>query len=192
MTRSGCRSIPADRNMLVRQSSETWPGSHGKPIRPVPVAARKLWLSALGAWLDLHGAWTTKPYSQVAMSSILEWDNVAPMGRDQYVRVVYPGYLYPIGHQAALVKVTERKMKDVSPSLAGLYQRKFLVIGEPLRTYSDTHDFPFVQVGIRPLVTPTIDDPGARPGLFFWPSIGGQSFGFTLDVLDHESRPVRC
>ena len=68
---------------------------------------------------------------QAAMSSILEWDNVAPMGRDQYVRVVYPGYLYPIGHQAALVKVTERKMKDVAPSVAGLYQRKFLVIGEP-------------------------------------------------------------
>jgi hypothetical protein len=99
---------PADRHMLVRQSAETWLGSHAQPIRPVPAAARKLWLSTLGAWLDLHGAWQTKPYSQVGMSAILEWDNVAPMGRDQYVRVVYPGYLYPLGHSAALVKVTER------------------------------------------------------------------------------------
>jgi hypothetical protein len=182
---------PADRNTLVRQTAETWIGSHNTPIPPVPVAAQNLWLSALGAWLDLHGAWTTKPYSQVGMTSILAWDEIAPMGRDQYVRVVYPGYLYPLGHQTALVKVTERKMKQVSPSYAGLYQRKFLVIGEPLRTYSDTHDFPFIQVGIRPLVTPPLDDPGTSQDSFFWPTIGGQFLGFTIDALDHESRPVR-
>jgi hypothetical protein len=181
----------ADRHMLVRQSAETWLGARNTPIAPVPVAARNLWLSALGAWLDLHGAWTTKPYSQVGMSSILAWDEIVPMGRDQYVRVVYPGYLYPFGHQAALVKVTERKMKQVSPSYAGLYQRKFLVIGEPVRTYADTHDFPFIQVGIRPLVTPPLEDPGASQDRFFWPRVGGQFFGFTLDVLDHESRPVK-
>jgi hypothetical protein len=181
---------PADRNMLVRQSAETWIGSHNTRIAPVPVAAQALWLSALGAWLDLHGAWTTKPYSRADMTSILAWDEVAPMGRDQYVRVVYPGYLYPLGHQTALVKVTERKMKQVSPSQAGLYQRKFLVIGEPVRTYSDRHDFPFVRVGIRPLVTPPLDDPGAAQDSFFWPQIGGQFFGFKLDAVDHELRPV--
>ena len=182
---------PADRNMLVRQTAETWRGARRTLIPPVPVAARHLWLSGLGAWLDLHGAWTTKPYSRVEMTSILAWDEVAPMGRDQYVRVVYPGYLYPFGHQAALVKLTERKMKDVSPSMAGLYQRKFLVLGEPVRAYSDTHDFPFIQVGIRPLVTPTLDDPGNAQDSFFWPKVGGQFFGFTIDALDHESRPVR-
>lgn len=181
---------PADRNMLVRQTAETWPGSHNTQIRPVPVAAQSLWLSALGAWLDLHGAWTTKPYSRAGMTSILAWDEIAPMGRDEYVRVVYPGYLYPLGHQTALVKVTERKMKQVSPSYAGLYQRKFLVIGEPVRTYSDTHDFPFVKVGIRPLVTPPLDDPGADQDSFFWPRIGGQYFNFTLDADDHQLGPV--
>ena len=182
---------PADRNMLVRQSAESWPDADGQPIAPVPVAATRLWLSALGAWLDLHGAWTTKPYSLAAMTSILAWDEIAPMGRDQYVRVVYPGYLYPLGHQAALVKVTERKLKDVSPSVAGLYQRKFLVIGEPVRTYADTHDFPFIRVGIRPLVTPPLDDPGNDQNSHFWPSIDGSPFGFILDALDQESRPVR-
>jgi hypothetical protein len=180
----------ADRDMLVRQTAETRIGSHDTRIAPVPVAARALWLSTLGAWLDLHGAWTTKPYSLAGMTSILAWDEVAPMGRDEFVRVVYPGYLYPLGHQTALVKLTERKMKQVSPSYAGLYQRKFLVIGEPVRTYSDTHDFPFVQVGIRPLVTPPLDDPGNDQDSFFWPSIGGQFFNFTLDAVDHELRPV--
>jgi hypothetical protein len=180
----------ADRDMLVRQTAETRLGSHNTPIAPVPVRAQAIWLSALGAWLDLHGAWTTKPYSRAGMTSILAWDEVAPMGRDEYVRVVYPGYLYPLGHQTALVKVTERKMKQVSPSYAGLYQRKFLVIGEPVRTYSDTHDFPFVQVGIRPLVTPPLDDPGADQDSFFWPKIGGAFFNFTLDAVDHGLGPV--
>ena len=30
------------------------------------------------------------------------------LARDQYVRVVYKGYLLPFGHRASLVKVTER------------------------------------------------------------------------------------
>jgi len=185
---------PADRHMLVRQSSETLIGDRGS-IDPVPVAAHSLWLSGLGAWLDLHGAWTTKPYSESTIRSILAWDHVAPLGRDQYVRVVYPGYLYPWGHQAALVKVTERKMKDAAPSVAGLYQRKFLVIGERRRTYPDRHDLPFIEVGIRPLVTPVIDEPSGTPGDsqddFFWPKVDGQPFPFIIDGLDHTGQPVR-
>jgi len=185
---------PADRHMLVRQSSETLIGDHGS-IDPVPIAVHSLWLSALGAWLDLHGAWTTKPYSDSAIRSILAWDHVAPLGRDHYVRVVYPGYLYPWGHQAALVKVTERKMKDAAPSVAGLYQRKFLVIGERRRTYPDRRDLPFIEVSIRPLVTPVIDEPSGSPGdsqdEFFWVKVAEQPFPFIIDGLDHSARPVR-
>ena len=180
----------ADRHMLVRQSAETWLDGQGNAIAPVPVAARELWLSGLGAWLDLHGEWTTKPYSTARMSSILSWDHIAPLGRDQYVRVTYPGYLYPYGHRATLVKVTERKMKDVSPSVAGLYQRKFLVIGEPTRVYPDPLDFPFTEVTLGPLVTPVIDEPsnvlGDSQDNFFWPMVGGNRFLFTVDAIDHD------
>ena len=52
-------------------------------IDPVPVAAHSLWLSGLGAWLDLHGAWTTGPYSESEIGSILAWDHVAPLGGDR-------------------------------------------------------------------------------------------------------------
>ncbi len=182
-----------DRHMLVRQSSETWPGQGGS-IPPVPVAADALWLSGLGAWLDLHGAWTTLPYSKVPMQSILAWDHVAPLGRDQYVRVVYPGYLYPFGHQAALVKVTERKMKTATNSVAALYQRMFLVVGERSRTYG-ARNLPFTRVDVRPLVTPVIDPLGNAEGdsqvSFFWPTVAGQRFSFTLDARDQAGRPVR-
>lgn len=181
----------ADRHMLVRQSAETWLGKQSKPIEPRPVETDALWLSSLGAWLDLHGQWQTMPYSEVQIASILSWDHVAPMGRDQYVRVVYPGYLYPFGHRATLVKLTERKMKDASPSVAALYQRKFLVVGEPVRHY-DTRSLPFISVRIAPLVTPTLNpDPGNSQNSFFFPKVDGEHFRFVLHCQDREGRPVR-
>lgn len=179
---------PADRQMLVQQSSETLRVSR-RAIPPTPVAAHALWLSGLGAWLDLHGAWNTEAYHGIR--SILGWDHAAPMGRDQYVRVVYPGYLYPWGHQAALVKVTERQMKDRSPSVASLYQRKFLMIGEPRRVYAGARDLPFVEAAIRPLMTPPLDDPGKSQDACFWPIVDGQPFPFVVDLLDHAGRPAR-
>jgi hypothetical protein len=184
----------ADRQMLVQQTSETVRADRVR-VAPVPVAARALWLSGLGAWLDLHGAWKTRPYSDAGIRSMLAWDHLAPMGRDQFVRAVYPGYLYPYGHQAALVKVTERKMKDVAPSLAALYQRKFLVITEPRRTYSNPLEFHFSEVSIGPLITPPLDDPKGVPGEsqdnYFWPKVETQPFVFVVDGVDHMGHKVR-
>lgn len=182
----------ADRHMLVRQTAETWKGIRGRLIEPSPVEVTDLYLSSLGAWLDLHGDWDTDPYSAAAMASILLWDHVAPMGRDQYVRVVYPGYLYPFGHKCTLVKLTERKMKSAAPSVAGLYQRMFLVVGEPVKTYG-SNDLPFTEVRISPLVTPTLSPPpdGNDQASFFVPTVNnGQRFQFTLHTKDQEGNKV--
>jgi hypothetical protein len=181
---------PGDRHMLVRQSAETWIGRRNRPVPPEPVDVEGLWLSALGAWLDLHGEWDTDPYSlaRPPMRSILLWDHVAPLGRDQFVRVVYPGYLFPFGHKTTLVKLTERKMKDAAPSVAGLYQRKFLVVGQPRRAYS-RRNLPFLEIGVTPLVTPTLEgDPD--PSTYFIPIVEGAPFPFVLHCADKERRPV--
>jgi hypothetical protein len=185
----------ADRHILVRQSAETWLDSKNKPITPEPVDAAALYLSSLGAWLDLHGLWDADEYTskgpKEAMSAIMSWDHIAPMGRDQYVRVTYPGYLFPLGHGATLVKLTERKMKGASPSLAALYQRKFLVINEPVVSYSN-EKFPFREIRLEPLVTPTLSpDPGSKQGSFFFPMVGNQRFDFVLHCTDWEDRKVR-
>jgi hypothetical protein len=183
----------ADRHMIVRQSAETWVGDDGKPIQPDVVDARRLYLSAVGAWLDLHGKWTTLPYSEAdpAMSSITSWDHIAPMGRDQYVKVVYPGYLWPFGHKASLVKLTERKMKDASNSVAGLYQRKFLVVKEPVKRFNQP-DLPFTEVRVAPLVTPTLTpDPGNLQNSAFVPNVDSAPFTFILHCRDHEDREVK-
>lgn len=189
---------PLDRHMIVRQSSETWEGAELKAkIPPHPFEADDLWLSSLGAWLDLHGTWDTRPYSEQQLQSIMVWDHVAPMGRDQYVRVVYPGYLYPFGHQAALVKVTERKMKTPHDTVASLYQRMFIVIGQRSRVYGDTtaegRQFPFERIDLRPLATPPLDKPVAPNDLtrWIWPVVGGLPFRFLIDAWDREGRPIK-
>jgi hypothetical protein len=180
-----------DRHMLVRQSAETWPGVGLTTIPPVPVDADALSLSALGARLDLHGRWISDPYSAALIASILRWDHLAPWGRDQYVCVVYPGYLFPPGFRTALVKVTERKMKDAAPSTAGLYQQMFFVPGERIKTYNDRR-FPYTEIFIAPEKSPTIDPPTSeQQNTFFWPTIGGARLTWTLHTLDHERRRGR-
>ncbi len=44
--------------------------------------------------------------------NLSEWRHIATQGRDHYVRIVYEGHLYPFGHRAALIKVSERKIRD--------------------------------------------------------------------------------
>lgn len=181
----------ADRHILVRQTSETWLGQRNSKIEPEPADARKLYLSATGAWLDAIGTWETKPYSLVGKKSIESWEHIAPMGRDQFVKVVYPGYLFPFGHRASLVKLTERKMKDASPSVAGLFQKKFLIVKQPVLRY-DTADFPMTEIRIAPIVTPTLSpDPDEKQDSKFVPMVDDAEFHFILHMRDKEDRPVR-
>lgn len=72
---------------------------------PTPVDVKHLMLTSFGAWMDVRGAW--KP--STSGLSVEEWCHRGTMGRDHYVRVVYKGYLFPFGHRASLIKVTERK-----------------------------------------------------------------------------------
>lgn len=184
---------PRDRVILVRQTADP------QIAPPEPADVKRLYLSSLGAYLDLHGRWDIEPYAQPPhqLGTIESWDHEAPMGRDQYAQVVYPGYLFPFGFRASLVKVTERKILEPSSPQAYLYQRKFIVVGQPVRTFDDRR-MPFRQVSIRPLVTPDIADPEPpgpnSPGgeLLFWPTIPATGrFAFTLDGTDHAGRRVR-
>jgi hypothetical protein len=179
-----------DRTTLVTESADP------AITTPQPVDAKRLYLSSQGAWLDLHGEWDQKPYSQAHVHAIDSWDHIAPMGRDQYVKVTYPGYLFPFGHRCSLIKVTERRIDAGGAPIAYLYQRFFIVVRQPIRYFTDL-DMPFTQVQLRPIVTPNLDDPGT-PGTqnviqgadLFWPTVGGAKFDYTLDCLDQDGRRV--
>jgi hypothetical protein len=183
---------PRDRVVLVRQSADP------KITPPVPVDVDRLYLSSLGAYLDLHGRWTTKPYTSEPhnLQGILAWDHEAPMGRDQFVRVVYPGYFFPIGHRATIIKITERRMPDAANPYGYLFQRKFVACTQPVRTYDDRR-MPFKQIAIRPLETPDIRDPllpttpdAPQGEQLFWPVVDNGKFYFTLDCIDWNGKPV--
>lgn len=183
----------SDRHRLVRQTSESWPGARRTTIAPTPVGAEKLWLTALGAWMEFHGQWTTGPYSDAELASILAWDHIATGGRDQWVRVVYPGYLYPTGQPTVRVKLTERSIRPQTKPTAGLYQRQFLIVIDPVRTHGGFR-LPFIETTLSPLVTPNLDPPAptGAPGLgatdAFWPTVGGKPFSFRVDAEDREGR----
>lgn len=71
---------------------------------PTPVDVKQFMMSSFGAWMNVRGAW--EPPEGL---SVEEWRHRGTMGRDHYVRVVYKGYLFPFGHRASLIKITERK-----------------------------------------------------------------------------------
>ncbi|MHC1777801.1 MAG: hypothetical protein AB9834_20545 [Lentimicrobium sp.] len=89
-----------DRENIVHLTSN-------RKLKTSPVNVENLMLSSLGALMDVHGQW--EPPDHI---SLKEWQHRATLGRDQFVKVVYKGYLFPFGNQAALVKVTERKIID--------------------------------------------------------------------------------
>ena len=110
---------PVDAERLFLSALGGWLTSRGSWLYPVtylyvPIHHRS---SATGRW------WPRRPWgwpsrrppvagmpTQVAALDLIEWDHIATQGRDHYVRIVYEGFLYPFGHRATLVKVTERKV----------------------------------------------------------------------------------
>ncbi|MDQ2783311.1 hypothetical protein [Lapillicoccus sp.] len=161
---------PRDRRAIVMQ---TYGGE--KDSAATPLQVRELALSSLGAWVDWSGHW-----DDVGLY-IADYRHLAAMGRDAYVRVAYPGFLFPFGHRCILVKVTERRIDNRSKPVAYLWQRTFIIIRQPTRTYTDL-DNPFRQVTVGPLVTPDLDKPPvATP---FVPRRGGTPFPFNLTTVD--------
>jgi len=226
---------PRDRHELVRLTSDysmnasnnpvAKPGK-GKvvlePIRmgeapqagPAAVAVNRLMLSTLGAWMDVRGAWVPPPDLTVQ-----EWVHQATQARDNYVKVVYKGFLFPFGHGASLVKVTERKFVPSTSTWTGsrgsptfiayLRQHMYIVVHEHEKSYSATgrnnqgRDWPFTQVNVTTQVTPDIDDPGSNGATVrlnnkqedlgmeaFWPRVGGDDFRFHAVAKDLDGRTV--
>ena len=202
-----------DRYNLVHLSSNytiSLPAIGGRTTRgiyePNPVNVERLMLSSMGAWINSRGVW--EPPNPL---TIEEWRQRGTMGRDHYVRVVYKGYLFPFGHRASLVKITERKFHNNLPgNPAYLRQRMFIIVREPEKNYggtglttTDGHSYdrqmPFRRVRITTLVTPNLDKPedsdlpngpGGLLQSMFWPRVGGKDFQFHLIAEDFEGHEI--
>jgi hypothetical protein len=125
---------------------------------------RRLELSALGGSFSARSIWSN-----------FEWDHDTTLGRDQRVRVLVKGVLYPFGHRAEFQTFTERVMDPAGQAtptdppafaIAGMLKDTFLVITEPVRRAVNeerlAREFPFAEVEIltrsfRDIIEPRTD-----------------------------------
>ncbi len=205
MSLSGC-----DRHELVRLTSDyeldkidPCPETDPKKIKRVlPVQVNQLMLSSLGSFMNVRGAW--EPLNGTLR--VEEWINRTTMARDHYVKVVYKGYLFPLGHRASLIKVTERKFEYVPNAtdptkgdyVAYLRQRMFIVVRERIKHYPALGQpfagrrFPFqrVEFAERDSVTPDLDLPvpinGDQSFYNFWPSVHHACYNFRFTGWDEQ------
>jgi hypothetical protein len=111
---------------------------------PDPVDVDIWLLSALGGWLRVHGAWggqekEDRPrYGNGKIIDLSSWRHLAAQGRDHFVELVYEGSLFPLGHRAAWVTITERRFETDSatgPPVARLRQFDLVLVRRPFRAY---------------------------------------------------------
>lgn len=134
----------ADRQNIQSQSAAPTP-----ELRRLAEVER-LELSALGGSFSARGIWPN-----------FEWDHDTTLGRDQRVRVLSKGVLYPFGHRAEFQILAERVMDptgQASPSdppafaIAGMRKELALMITEPVRRAVNderlAREFPFAEVEI--------------------------------------------
>ena len=196
-----------DRHLLVRETSDY----SIKGYTPKPVQAKKLMLSTLGSWLDFDGNFDYKDREGKGLE-ILKWQHRNTMGRDHFVKVVLAGFLYPFGHKASLVKITERKV-DPKTKVAVNYKRYFVVVMEKEMLYDVRDDknnfmpFPFQSVEVLTDATPNLDHTNSiinlsteppktdydntqteLPVYNFWMEVGNKPFLFDLLTTDREGQ----
>ena len=153
---------------VVRVSdAEPAPSEDAADVQLQQVLTRDVALSLLNP-----GSSAFVPTSEPEQLDLSEWVHIATQGRDHYVRIVYEGELWPFRNRAALVKVTERKFREEGGLVvARLYQRMFIVVREPEKTFAATdRGMPFRRVRLTTLVTPDIAEPAviAGTGRSFW------------------------
>jgi hypothetical protein len=194
-----------DREEIVTLMSDF---SIAKPDKylPQPMQLDHLMLTSLGGYLKGIGDWEPPeinfPNDVVRVLTVEQWKQITTLGRDQYVRVVYKGYLAPFSHRASLIKVTERKFYPVDGLVyAMLHQRMYIVVHQPRRDFplyrqaNGGRQFPFLRVDALTTVTPDLDDPNnsVPPGTtgvsqsLFWPTVNGNPFPFRFRFWDMEN-----
>ncbi|MBK6935745.1 MAG: hypothetical protein IPH18_01815 [Chitinophagaceae bacterium] len=136
---------------------------------PQPIKAYKLFLTTLGAWLDSELQVERKKletagvlYGNGNSLNLLKWRHIETLGREHYVEIVKAGNIIPFGHEAVLVKITERKPHPGTGTAAN-FQRKIVVITEPVKEYNYVDssgkfmNFCFNRIEMVTTVSPLLD-----------------------------------
>ncbi len=125
---------------------------------------------------------STLPADQYTFS-LQDWSHHVAAGRDHYARTVIRGFLYPFGHAATVVTITERKMYAGASGLnrgGFLIQRQQLFVQEPVRTYT-SRAMPFAAIRLTDSTVATEVADATRPHV---PKVGQMPFAFSLTATD--------
>lgn len=154
-----------DRHQIVHESSNF----QIPRFVPQPIRAHKLFLTTLGAWLDSELVVERKKletagvlYGSGNSLNLLKWRHIETLGREHYVEIVKAGHIMPFGHEAVLIKITERKPHSNTGTAAN-FQRKLVVITEPVKHYNyrdsngEFMNFCFSRVEMISTVSPLLD-----------------------------------
>jgi hypothetical protein len=133
------------------------------------VQVNELDLSALGTTADLIGQWNHVPEGNQPAIDLIAWRHIAVTGRDVYVRIVRKGYLFPLGHEAAIIQIVERVILEdpTQSSFADAYlqQETYIRVTQQVKGYPalgqpfGTNDWPFTSVRLLTAVSPLLDTP---------------------------------
>lgn len=190
-----------DRHCIVHESSN-WGIDK---FTPKPVQVNNLMLSTLGAWFDAEMLVNRKELERaniIGDLNLLKWKHIATLARDHYVEVVYAGNVLPFGHEASLVRITERKPQQ---GYAVNRQRYFVVINEEEKKYNPYNSsngnfksFNFSTIKFVTTVTSTIDPPkrfctgisDPQNDHQFIPKAGGKDLLFKIIGYDLEGNEL--
>jgi hypothetical protein len=153
---------------------------------PKPLALADLSLTSMGATFIGEGQW--EPPSPIVLPfdvnlpdidhnwrpclRLERWNHRAVLGRDIYVEVAYKGFLFPIGHRASLLKVSERRFfphPETQKPTAYLIQRLFIVVGKREKNFPalgqpfDGRPWPAHLITMAAGRTPDLRDPEQGP-----------------------------
>lgn len=176
----GFRLRQAQKEKLDPRDSSAIAADWSAIYMPKPIGSNELTLTALGGSIDFDtnffppvSARAGKvPRNLFDALSVERWRHNAVLGRDIKVEVVYKGFLFPLGHRASLVKLTERRFVAAiagGPPVAFLVQRMFLRVGNWQKQYpallqpNGGRRWPAESVDVLTRVTPDIVDPMDSP-----------------------------
>ncbi|HKE97700.1 MAG TPA: hypothetical protein VKG45_02040 [Actinomycetes bacterium] len=143
-------------------------------------SADRLWLSPLGAWLEIEGDWPGKP--------LRSWTHSTVMGRDQAMRTAQTGQLWPFGFKAYQETTTQRILEEGPGGrvTAALHTRTVIKLRGPrVREFAggtaSGRQWPWASVEILTGVTPP-GDVGAGTARVL--SVDGRAFRYKVRVRD--------
>ena len=196
-----------DRHQIVHESSNF----QIPRFVPPPIKAYKLFLSTLGAWLDSEFVVERKKLENAGVLigdnnslNLLKWRHIETLGREHYVEIVKAGNIMPFGHEAVLIKITERKPHPGTGTAAN-FQRKIVVITEPIKDYNYRDsanvflNFSFSKIEMITTISPLLDAtkkkivdslPGTGDEQFVITSGGGSQVLFKVKGTDLDGNHI--